>query len=408
MHLSILAKDAVCHVRGKKGTMRRTVGIKLTKRVGKERKARKARKAKGKKQNPRMVTPRRKVLPITVERLVTLFVNVQRRKSQKMQASSSGGGDVHCLPYTDDQPHWIMMLAEVGQSREQSNNVKFLVDCGAACHAWPCKTKPGSSRGGTFLAATGAPVASQGTLEATFQLVDVHDVTITLKAMFELLPVRRPILSVSRLVDKGFAVVMGNEQGNTLGKDGRVKYLHKSSGVYHVRATALSELCPLEDQDPRNDDAPPAEAVGEATVPWTRRLPYKPTEDERMAHSVSHLPFRGWFSHCVTGLARDWPHRSDCGPPPDIPMVAMDFCFVNTESDDDVLTILAMKEKPFQSVGASVLPEKPASEFAVATIIGHLDVWGHQEVMIKCDQEQSMKRIAELLQERRRPRRNDR
>ena len=89
----------------------------------------------------------------------------------------------------------------------------------------------------------------------------------------------------------------------------------------------------------------------------------------------------------------------------DIPMVAMEFCFVNTESDDDVLTILAMKEKPFQSVGATVLPDKSAREFAVATIIGYLDIWGHQEVMIKCDQEQSMKRIAEWHQERRRPRR---
>ena len=80
----------------------------------------------------------------------------------------------------------------------------------------------------------------------------------------------------------------------------------------------------------------------------------------------------------MKGLARDWPHRGDYGPPPDIPMVAMDFCFVNTESDDDVLTILAMKEKPFQSVGVTVLPDKSASEFAVATIIGYLDIWGHQ------------------------------
>ena len=86
-------------------------------------------------------------------------------------------------------------------------------------------------------------------------------------------------------------------------------------------------------------------------------------------------------------------------------MVAMDFCFVNTESDDDALTIQAMKEKPFRSVGATVLLDKSANEFAVATIIGYLDFWGHQEVMIKCDQEKSMKRIAELLQERRRPRR---
>ena len=82
-------------------------------------------------------------------------------------------------------------------------------------------------------------------------------------------------------------VVMGNEQG----KEQRVIHLHKSNGVYHVRATAMSELCPLEDQDPRNDDAPPNEAVGEANVPWTRRLPNKPTEDERLAHSVTHLPF---------------------------------------------------------------------------------------------------------------------
>ena len=104
-------------------------------------------------------------------------------------------------------------------------------------------------------------------------------------------------------------------------------------------------------------------------------------------------------------MQRDWPHRSDYGPPSDKPMVAMDFCFVNTDSDDDVLTILAMKEKPFQSVGATVLPDTSASEFAVATIIGYLDFWGHQKVMIKCDQEQSMKRNAELLQERRRPRR---
>ena len=116
--------------------------------------------------------------------------------------------------------------------------------------------------------------------------VDVHGVGINLRA--KLLPVRRSILSVSRLVEKGFAVVMGKKQGNTLCKDGRVIHLHKSNGVHHVRATALSELCPLEDQGPRNDDAPPAEAVREANVPWTRRLPYKPTEDERLTHSVTH------------------------------------------------------------------------------------------------------------------------
>ena len=63
---------------------------------------------------------------------------------------------------------------------------------------------------------------------------------------------------------------MGNEQGNTLGKDGRVIHLHKFNVVYHVRATALLELCPQEDQDPRDDDVLPAGAAGEAHAPWTR------------------------------------------------------------------------------------------------------------------------------------------
>ena len=217
------------------------------------------------------------------------------------------------------------------------------MDSGAACRAWPCRVKTWFFPRRDVLTATGAPVESRGTMEVKFQLVDAHGEKIFVRAIFELLLVR----------------------------------CHKSNGVYHVRASALSELCPLENQEPRNDAGPPAEAVGEAAAPWTRRLPYKPTDDERMSHSVSHLPF----------------HRSDDGSPPDIPMVAMDSCFVNTESDDDVLTILAMKKKPFQSVGATVLPDKSASEFVVAAIIGYLDFSGHQEDMIKCDTFHSRTRV---------------
>ena len=52
------------------------------------------------------------------------------------------------------------MLAEAGQIREQSSNIELLVDSGAACRAWPCKVKPGSSQGRTFLTST----VRQGTM----------------------------------------------------------------------------------------------------------------------------------------------------------------------------------------------------------------------------------------------------
>ena len=48
------------------------------------------------------------------------------KKKQASNASSSGGGGVHCLTYTDDQSHWIMMLAEVGQNQEQSEQHRVI------------------------------------------------------------------------------------------------------------------------------------------------------------------------------------------------------------------------------------------------------------------------------------------
>ena len=63
----------------------------------------------------------------------------------------------------------------------------------------------------------------------------------------------------------------------------------KSNDVYHVRASALLDLCPLEDEDPRNETASPGISVSEALNPWTRRLPYQPTDDER-ADTLNHSP----------------------------------------------------------------------------------------------------------------------
>ena len=136
-----------------------------------------------------------------------------------------------------------------------------------------------------------------------FHSINVHGEKIIVKAMLELLAVRRPILSVNRIVGKGFVVAMGKEGGHKVHKDGREIHLHKSSGVHHVLSTTLSKLCPLEDL--RNDDGPPAETLGEVNMLWTRRFPYRPTEDERMSHSISHFPLRTWCVHYVKGLARD-------------------------------------------------------------------------------------------------------
>ena len=135
----------------RKVILRKTAGTKPTREVAKERKARNVKKGACHNCNE-----------------VGRLARERPKKKDTNNASLSGGGDVYCLTYTDDQSQWTMMLAEVGHIREQLSNIKWLVDSGAACLAWPCKVKPGSSQGGTFLTATGAPIGSQGTTEVKF------------------------------------------------------------------------------------------------------------------------------------------------------------------------------------------------------------------------------------------------
>ena len=154
-----------------------------------------------------------------------------------------------CLNCMIDQSHWIMRLSG---SRSDPGTVKQHRVLGGFWSCCPCVAVQGE----TWFSQK-RDVSDCDRWKVEFQQVAVHGEKITLKAMFELLLVRRPILSVSRLVEKRFVVVMGNDLGNKMSKNGREIHLRKSNGVYHVRSSALSELCLLEEQEPTNDAGPP-------------------------------------------------------------------------------------------------------------------------------------------------------
>ena len=79
-------------------------------------------------------------------------------------------------------------------------------------------------------------------LKAKCQMVEVPVEKVAVKAMFELVSMRCPILSVDRLVRKEVVVVMENERRYKSYKKNR-DTLHKYNGMYHVHE--LVELCPL-------------------------------------------------------------------------------------------------------------------------------------------------------------------
>ena len=189
-----------------------------------------------------------------------------RRKRESHNASYIGGGDLHCLTYTDDQSQWITMLEKVGPVVEQSNMTELWMESGAASLVGPCRMTAGCSCGEALLKATEAQAASQGMLNAKCQLVEVHGEKITVRTMFELVSMKCPILSVGRLVGKEVVVVMENERRYKSYKNREIP-LHKFNGVFQVNESQLAGLYSLKIA---NVDEPPAATVRETTMPWTR------------------------------------------------------------------------------------------------------------------------------------------
>ena len=51
------------------------------------------------------------------------------------------------------------------------------------------------------------------------------------------------------------------------------------------------------------------EPSGEEAAVRGMRDPAEPSRDERARHELTHVPFRPWCRHCVSGKAADNPHQ---------------------------------------------------------------------------------------------------
>jgi hypothetical protein len=131
------------------------------------------------------------------------------------------------------------------------------------------------------------------------------------------------------------------------------------------------------------------------------RDPRAPTASERAAHEATHLPFRSWCEVCVAGRRDNPAHRSIKveGDEIAVPELSMDYCFVRREEEEEVVTILVIKDRISRAIRAVRVVRKGAeSESEVVRVVECVRSFGHRgKVVLKSDGEPAILALKEAI-----------
>ena len=157
----------------------------------------------------------------------------------------------------------------------------------------------------------------------------------------------------------------------------------------------VSPMCPLAE----DEDAQPARAM---------RNPITPTQKMIDDHNVSHLPYRDWCPACVRGRGKSIPHRKVVDKEEDqLPVISIDYGFFGapgvdgaTGVADHEMPVMIVFDRASKSIWSHVVPSKGIMHpWSTKALIDDLNKTGYKRVVIKCDQEPSIKAVAQAAKE---------
>jgi hypothetical protein len=130
----------------------------------------------------------------------------------------------------------------------------------------------------------------------------------------------------------------------------------------------------------------------EARAARPARDPGAPTQAERDAHSATHLPFRSWCDECVQGRRDAPPHRRTKRGAGEVPEVAFDYAFVRRDDEEEVATLLVMRDRDSKALRAWVLERKGVdlAETVHRAVAGVRELGYRGRVLIRTDGEPAL------------------
>ena len=129
----------------------------------------------------------------------------------------------------------------------------------------------------------------------------------------------------------------------------------------------------------------------EAPVARARKPPPRPATEEVDKHELTHVVFRSWCKHCVSGGAREDQHRRIATHDGRTPKVMFDVMFFTSDQEQGVqLPVLVVYDLSTGEVMA-VQSTKDSSVETVAAVAQTLETWRHTDVVLHADGEPATK-----------------
>jgi hypothetical protein len=146
-------------------------------------------------------------------------------------------------------------------------------------------------------------------------------------------------------------------------------------------------------------DEPEEHPAEEARAARPSRDPGAPTQADRDAHAATHLPFRSWCEACVHGRQDAPPHCRQKRVAGEVPEVAFDYAFVRRDDEEDLATLLVMRDRDTKAMRAWVLPHKGADlvETVDRAVAGVRELGYRGRVLIRCDGEHALTALRDAV-----------
>ena len=89
-----------------------------------------------------------------------------------------------------------------------------------------------------------------------------------------------------------------------------------------------------------------------------------PTVEETQEHLRTHLPYRSWCQHCVSGrgVSTQYRGRSPGEDSVEVAAVAVDCCFLRSTPGEESILVLVMRDRETCQLSAHAVPMKGAAD----------------------------------------------